>query len=248
MMREREDEFYIGYVPVTPPRMAKQMRRVSIALLLLVVLVALGIIGGLQKLPFSLFEFGQEREFTGIIKALPYPTLLVREGDSLSSFLLVAAGKHGADVHSFDGKNVKLKGTRIWREGMTMIEIAADTVQAADTVNSNPDWRNNNLGTFTLVGEIVDSKCYLGVMNPGHTKPHRECAALCIRGGIPPLFVARDEAGNKIALLLVSATNQAVQQEVLDFVAEPVKITGQVWREGEQLILRADPHLYQRVE
>ncbi|MBL8208289.1 MAG: hypothetical protein JNM09_28925 [Blastocatellia bacterium] len=76
MMSERGDEFYIGYLPTAPPRLAKQMRRVSMALLLLVALVALGIIGGLQKLPFSLFEFGQEREFTGMIKALPYPTLL----------------------------------------------------------------------------------------------------------------------------------------------------------------------------
>lgn len=247
-MSQRDDEFYIGYLPTAPPRLAKQMRRVSMALLLLVALVALGIIGGLQKLPFSLFEFGQEREFTGMIKALPYPTLLVREGDSLSQFLLVAGGKHGAGVHLFDGKNVKLKGTRIWRDGVTMIEIAANTIEVAGSAASSSDWLNHNLGTFTLVGEIVDSKCYLGVMNPGHTKPHRECATLCISGGIPPMFVAQDEAGNKMALLLVSATNQAVNQEVLDFVAEPVKITGQVWREGDQLILRADPHTYQRVE
>ncbi|MBL8208290.1 MAG: hypothetical protein JNM09_28930 [Blastocatellia bacterium] len=162
--------------------------------------------------------------------------------------MLVAGGKHGAGVHLFDGKNVKLKGTRIWRDGVTMIEIAANTIEVAGSAVSSPDWLNNNLGTFTLVGEIVDSKCYLGVMNPGHTKPHRECATLCISGGIPPMFVAQDEAGNKMALLLVSATNQAVNQEVLDFVAEPVKITGQVWREGDQLILRADPHTYQRVE
>jgi hypothetical protein len=52
-----------------------------------------------------------------------------------------------------------------------------------------------DLGAFTLVGEIVDSKCYLGIMNPGETNPHRECAALCIRGGIPPLIIAHDADG-----------------------------------------------------
>jgi hypothetical protein len=29
---------------------------------------------------------------------------------------------------------------------------------------------------MTLTGEIVDSKCYLGVMNPGQGKVHRDCA------------------------------------------------------------------------
>jgi hypothetical protein len=52
-----------------------------------------------------------------------------------------------------------------------------------------------DLGAFTLVGEIVDSKCYLGIMNPGETNPHRECAALCIGGGIPPLIIAHDADG-----------------------------------------------------
>lgn len=246
-MNEREDELYIGYLPNAPRDLTKLMRKVSFALIIFVVLVALGIVFGLQKLPRSIFEFGQEREFTGIIKAFPYPMLVVHEGNSLAQFLLVASGKHGADVNKFDGKNVKLKGSRILRDGMTMIEIVDGSMQietSADKVNLP----TNDLGTFTLAGEIVDSKCYLGVMNPGNTKPHRECAALCISGGIPPMFVAQDEAGNKIALLLVSAEGKTVNQEVLDFVAEPVSITGQVLREGEQLIFRADPQTYQRIQ
>lgn len=246
-MSEREDEFYLGYLPNTPHGIARLMRKVSLALIVLVALISLGIIFGLQKLPHSMFEFGQEREFTGIIKALPYPTLLMREGNSLSQFLLVGAGKHGANVNKFDGKNVRLTGTRILRDGVTMIEIVDGSIQVEGSPN-NAILPTDDLGTFTLVGEIVDSKCYLGVMNPGNTKPHRECAALCISGGIPPMFIARDETSNKIALLLVSKEGNAVNQDVLDFVAEPVTITGQVLREGEQLIFRADPKMYQRIQ
>ncbi len=246
-MNEREDELYIGYLPNAPRDITRLMRKVSFALIMFIALVALGIIFGLQKLPRSIFEFGQERDFSGIIKAQPYPTLLVREGASLSQFLLVASGKHGADVNQFDGKNVKLKGSRILRDGMTMIEIVDGSIQS-ETSADKENLPTSDLGAFTLAGEIVDSKCYLGVMNPGNTKPHRECAALCISGGIPPMFVARDEMGNKIALLLVSAEDKAVNQEILDFVAEPVKITGQVLREGEQLIFRADPQTYQRIQ
>ena len=37
------------------------------------------------------------------------------------------------------------------------------------------------------------------------------------------------------------------QKQVLDMVAEPLEITGEVERQGELLILRADPATYRRV-
>jgi hypothetical protein len=243
-MNERE-EFYVGYLPIAPRGLGKLIRNVCIALLGGAVLVALTLVLGLQKLPLSVFEFGQVQDFTGIIQAKPYPTLLVKTGDSLAQFLLVAEGKHGAEVAGFDGKTVQLKATRIYRDGLTMLEVAAGSLQAVNDA-ANPNVPTNDLGTFTLVGEIVDSKCYLGVMNPGETKVHRECAVRCISGGIPPMLVARDGAGNKIALQLVSASGAPVNQDVLELVAEPVEITGQVVRAGEQLLLRADPKTYQR--
>jgi hypothetical protein len=46
---------------------------------------------------------------------------------------------------------------------------------------------------------------------------------------------------------LVSADNKPVNQQVLDLVAEPVRITGEVERQGDWLFLRADPATYQRV-
>jgi hypothetical protein len=243
-MNERE-EFYIGYLPTAPRGLRKWLRNVSIVLLSLAALVALTLVLGLQKLPLSVFEFGQVQEFAGIVQAKPYPTLIVRQGDSLAQFLLVAEGKHGAAVADFDGKTVKLKATRIYRDGLTMLEVVADSLQAVnDTANAN--LLTQDLGTFTLVGEIVDSKCYLGVMNPGETKVHRECAVRCISGGVPPMLIARDNEGNKVALQLVSASGAPVNQDVLALVAEPVEITGQVVRAGEQLLLRAEPKTYRR--
>jgi hypothetical protein len=243
-MKERE-EFYVGYLPNAPRSLGKLIRNVSIALLGVAVFIALTLVSGLQKLPLSVFEFGQVQEFAGIVQAKPYPTLLVKQGNSLAQYWLVAEGKHGTEVADFDGKTVKLKATRIYRDGLTMLEIVADSLQAVnDAVNTNLP--TTDLGTFTLVGEIVDSKCYLGVMNPGATKVHRECAVRCISGGIPPLLIARDNEGNKVALQLVSASGVPVNQAVLDFVAEPVEITGQVVRTGEQLLLKADPKMYQR--
>jgi hypothetical protein len=57
-----------------------------------------------------------------------------------------------------------------------------------------------SLGTQTLIGEIVDSKCYLGVMNPGALIPHRACAIRCISGGIPPVLLVR-QSDRSAALL-----------------------------------------------
>ena len=245
-MNERE-EFYIGYLPNAPHGLGKRIRKVAIALLAIAASVALGLAFGLQKLPLSVFEFGNVQEFMGIVQARPYPTLLVRKGDALAQYLLVAEGKHGLDVAMLDGMTAKLNGTRIYRDGMTMIEVAAGSLQAVNDTLHDP-LPMQELGTFTLVGEIVDSKCYLGVMNPGHTKVHRECAVRCISGGIPPMLLARDAEGNKMALQLVSASGAPVNQGVLDLVAEPVQIRGQVVRSGEQLLLQADPKSYQRVQ
>lgn len=245
-MNERE-EFYIGYLPTAPRGLGKLIRTVCVVLLSIVVLVALALVFGLQKLPLSVFEFGQVRDFTGIVQAKPYPTLLVKTGEALSQYLLVAEGKHGAAVTGFEGKTVNLKATRIYRDGLTMLEVVADSVQVLnETTTANVP--TNDLGTFTLVGEIVDSKCYLGVMNPGETKVHRECAVRCISGGIPPMLIARDAVGNKVALQLVSASGAPVNEDVLALVAEPIKITGQVVRTGEQLVLKADPKTYQRMQ
>ena len=100
---------------------------------------------------------------------------------------------------------------------------------------------------MTLVGEIVDSKCYFGVMNPGRLTPHRGCAVRCISGGIPPILLVQQKEGPPDTYLLVSANGSPVNQQILDMVAEPVRITGDVVEQGSLKILRADPSTYRRV-
>jgi hypothetical protein len=91
-----------------------------------------------------------------------------------------------------------------------------------------------DLGIVALTGEIVDSKCYLGVMNPGAGKVHRDCAARCIAGGIPPAFIAKDSDGVSKTLVLSNAG------DVTQFVAEPVEIRGRLLRSNGMLTLDAD--------
>lgn len=252
-MQER-DEFYVGYLPKAPQGLGRLARSVGITLLIAAAVVAVALVFGQQRLAKSLFEFGTVREFEGVISEYPYPVLITRKAEDgkqpiLSTYALVAPGKHGADelIAGFDARRVKLRGTLIQRDNQSMIELIPDSVRAFKETGELPHRRIENLGLQTLRGEIVDSKCYLGVMNPGHTKPHRECASLCIRGGVPPLFIVRDATGRSAVLWLVSDKGQPVNQQVLDFVAEPVEITGQIARQGDQLYLRADPKSYRRM-
>ena len=64
-----------------------------------------------------------------------------------------------------------------------MLEMTEGSLQViGDGAGGNPSYQP--LGAVTLTGEIVDSKCFLGVMNPGNLKPHKACAIRCISGGI----------------------------------------------------------------
>lgn len=252
-MKENENgEFYIGYQPAIPARLRRTMRRVVIALLGLIIVAGMLIGAGFQRLPASYFEFGHEREFAGTIVRNPYPALIaVKSGDerlnnTLTQYLLVGGGKHAVEVGEFIGRAVKLRGTLIHRQEGAMIEVAPGSIGLVDSSPFAID-APEDLGLFTLKGEIVDSKCYLGVMNPGRTKVHRDCAVRCISGGVPPLFVARDSEGNEIALLLTSSHGEAVNQDVLEIVAEPVEIAGHVFRQSDSLSLRADPATYKRL-
>jgi hypothetical protein len=94
------------------------------------------------------------------------------------------------------------------------------------------------LGPITVRGELVDSKCYLGVMNPGHGKVHRDCAARCIGGGIP-LALVPENVGKEHSIFYVMAKDRQSQQQLRSQVGEVITMSGQEVRVGEQLFLLA---------
>jgi hypothetical protein len=251
------DEFYIGWEAKTAPGIAKTTRKAVVVLLTLALLAPVVLAVSQRMIGASVFEWGNLKGFSGILQTTPYPHLLVpRPGNAdglpnYSTYYLVAPWKCGLDrdaIAPLDGKSVTLKGTLIYRGNQTMIETKPEWIQAkenASTPAAVP--QAMALGKQTLVGEIVDSKCFLGVMNPGQLTPHRACAIRCISGGVPPVLLVRQKDGPAIYLLLVSAEGKPVNKQVLEMVAEPVEITGEVERQGELLILRADPATYRKL-
>lgn len=251
------NDFYVGYVPKAPVSLARYVRKTIVVLGFLSLAAALALVAGQMPFANSAFEYGKLRKFEGIIETHPYPTLLVaRPGEvererKYSRYLLVAPGKHGADdlVAAFDGKQVRLQGQLIYREGGTMVEIEPGSISLLDRAPRNQATARD-LRPVTVSGEIVDSKCYLGVMNPGKGKGHRDCASRCLSGGIPPIFVASN--GEK-QFLLIGLDGHAIGRDALrEFVAEPITIQGELLQEGESQVLRIDVrelrHTEHRVE
>jgi hypothetical protein len=242
-----ENDFYVGYLPKSPDAQARFTRRIVISISVLMLLIVVALTFGQEKLPRVNFEFDHIQKFQGTIEASPYPTLVVSGlgaaliGEDYFRYLLVAPGKHGADdlVRGLAGKKVSLDAKLIYREGQNMLEVIPGSVKNAGAAFA-PATLDVNLGAVSLVGEIVDSKCYTGVMNPGNGKVHRDCAARCISGGIPPLLLAKNNKGDSELYQLISGDGRPLSKEVLRMVAQPVTIEGKAFRRGSALLLYAD--------
>jgi hypothetical protein len=216
------------------------MKRASAALVLLGLALAVLLLAGQAPFPASYFDFGHYREYEGALEAWPYPMLLTGG----ERYLLVAPGKHGLDSGQFAGQHVRLKGALISRGSDQMLEVLPESM-APVAGAARPD-HITDLGEVTLKGEIVDSKCYLGVMNPGNGKVHRDCAVRCISGGAPPAFIAQDSKGDVRVLLLTGSDGRALNREILSFVAEPLELTGRLARRGDSLFLLSEPSTFRR--
>ncbi len=246
-----DDEFYVGYLNQDAPATARFARRAALGFLA----VALGL-GSLFAISQSRwgsgsFEFGTVRTLSGIYRAGPVAHLeIVHPGNGATSsrWLLVGEGKHGvpASWARFDGQPVALEGTLIGRGGTTMVEVAAAGPRASSDADARsaasiPAERARSLGRRRVVGKIVDSKCWLGVMNPGELRTHRACAILCVRGGVPPLVTVWNATETPEQLLLLGADGEPIHQELLPWIALPVELEGDLWRLGDLWFLQLDP-------
>jgi hypothetical protein len=240
------NDFYVGYLPYPQPGLRRFLAVIIAILIGVAAIIAILLVFGQMPFPGSHFGYLRYHEYDGVILESPQPMLLTSRG----RFLLVAPGKHGAGdlVRGMNLRGVRLSASLIERSGNRMLEVVPGSVLVAGAgAGTLPD-PPMQLGSVTLTGEIVDSKCYLGVMNPGSGKVHRSCAARCISGGIPPAFLVRDASGATRILLLSGPQGQPLQRRILDFAAEPIKITGQLSRADDFLTLEIDPSTIQRRE
>ncbi|HEX4849954.1 MAG TPA: hypothetical protein VFV08_04060, partial [Puia sp.] len=215
-------EFYIGWMNNAPQSFAQFVKKYL--LMLLPSIIVLGALLALSQKKFSTssFEFGQLTTVKGIYLNKPIPCIKVASEKDIwgnSSYLtipLVGYGKHGADgiiaeiekerKISFDGKEISLKGTLIYSDGKTIMQVDNNNEIVANIgLPTKADFlpRQKELGTFSIRGEIIDPKCYFGVMKPGEGKVHKDCAIRCILGGIPPMLKVQNAKGERNYYILL---------------------------------------------
>ena len=249
-MTPRDDEFYIGYEPATPPGLGMRLRRAGVVLGLGLAIAAGVVLAAHQRLAPARFEFGRPREVTGRLERRPYPALM----SGGSRIWLAGQGKHGAEdalAHLRDGP-VTLRGTPIARGSHAMLEVVTGSASAAGDDHPDaaaataPAHAPRRAGReVTLTGEIVDSKCFLGVMNPGEGTVHRDCARLCLRGGLPPMLLVRGGQGEEALVVLVAASGAPIGRALADIAGVPVLVRGVLIRDGSTLVLHADRERFQ---
>ncbi|MEO0649776.1 MAG: hypothetical protein AAFZ65_03755 [Planctomycetota bacterium] len=255
-----DDSFYVGYEERAPAATARSVRRSVAAVLLAAVAVGVSAAWTQVDTGDGRYEFGVARAFTGRVELSPYPTLAVpRPGrtaadQSFSRYPVVAFAKFGAGdaLSEFDGAWVDLEAAVVSRDGITLLELVDGSVRPlAEPPAVAPPPPAGSVETIEAYGEIVDSKCFLGAMKPGLGRAHKACAELCIRGGIPPLFVGRRESwsdGEFLKALLIGPDGEAVNDRVLPLVAEPVRLRGELEERDGLHFLRVDVGTIERLE
>lgn len=238
----RDEEFFVGYLEV-PAGLRRFLKRVALALAATVLALAALFAAAQRPLGAGEYEFGVDRELSGLLRAEPLGVLWVAtrtvEGDpAIEVVPLVGDGKHGppAAVLALAGREVTLTGRWIRRGDVRLFEVSrgeAVARSAGGAVVGAAEAAPAELGRMTLAGEIVDSKCYYGQMKPGQGKSHKACAIRCISGGSPAALVARDGRGLALVALLVTESGRSLGPELLDVVAEPVEVEGELWRLGD---------------
>jgi hypothetical protein len=259
-VRAADGDFYVGYAERAPRDLGRFLGRIAAALLLAAPLLAAALASRQGPLGAGVYEFGVPRPLTGVVELLPYPVLRVeRPGApaSVSRYPVVAFGKRGADAQlaPFAGRQVSLEAALVHRDGWTMLELVEGSVVDRGPVRADESSLEDGSAPaaewIETRGEIVDSKCFLGAMRPGVDRTHRACAQLCLRGGIPPLWIGTrtDEQGRETFLkaLLVGPGDEAIGAQLLPLVAEPVELRGELVWHGELAVLRVDPAIIRRL-
>src|SRR5258705_6899834 len=244
-----QQEFYIGWMAKAPKSFAKHVKRVLLILFPVALIIGYLLSTSQKKFSTANFEYGKLTELTGIYFNNPVPVLKVYDKNREPITIpLVGYGKHGAETAimeieqekktSLNGKEVTLKGTLLYGDGKTILQIDKNGKPVVN-IGSASTFAvvERDLGTQTIRGEIIDPKCYFGVMKPGEGKVHRDCAIRCILGGIPPVLRVQNEKGESNYYLIVGPNGEKMNEAVQDVVAEPVSIEAKVVQQDDWIIL-----------
>jgi hypothetical protein len=219
MNGQQSGDFYIGYMEKMPASHAHEVKLFVLSVGL-IILATLGVLSAAQgPMQTGAFEFGVSSEFEGVLYESPIPMFGLKKAagglPAQSMVVLCGFGKQGLPDFAKDhhGKYVRFKGSLIYCQNMVMIEMHdPDSFEVVDNVERKEYHQQGaDFVSTDLVGELIDTKCYLGVMRPALGKVHRGCAVVCLKGGIPPALAVTDETGLQRVVMLAAPEGQSLE-------------------------------------
>lgn len=249
------EDFFIGWSAETPKVDRRFLIGLSTFLFAGAGAAAYGVAGRQDPVGPGGWDQADIREWRGIVIAEPYPMLRYRDADGAPRTALLGCLNKCAPklmIDQYRERAVLVRGSPIIRGQYLMIAtddfgrwIEPANPQAGDEDLMFPD--PEPLGSANLAGVILDTKCWFGAMRPGEGKVHKACAALCIKGGLPPGFFVKGPREQSQLLIMTDAQAGPVGPDVLPFVADPLRLNGELERRGDLVFLKTDPNTFARV-
>ena len=235
----KKDEFYIGWNKEMPSGYRRFSIVIISALSFVVILFTLVFVMNSNDFAESRYDFGNQTRLKGIIHEYPVPMLVLEGNDSTRAIPLVNFGKFGVgeiitffksqmrnDLQNYE---VELRGTLIGFDNRTWLELTDQNrslLSFRKLDEPSPPREVQKLRFKEVTGEIVDPKCFFGVMKPGFGKVHLSCAVRCISGGIPPILVSPEQDGTREYYFVTGSKGRMINDDILNYVGMPIRISG----------------------
>ncbi len=233
-----KDDFYIGWSNEVPKSYANKAKLFFVVALVIMLSVGAIYVKNQQGYIDSIYEYGTIQEFSGYLVKDPIWGLRVEENGTIKTIPLVGFGKMGPgwtlskmmETHDLrEGTMVTLRGMVFHYQGKYWMELTEKENSLVSAGNQTMLDRDIQMtGYKELEGEIVDPKCFFGVMNPAVKAIHRSCAIRCISGGMPPLLAIRENGAFVDYYFLHGKEMPSIAEDILPYVGVPVKVSGDV--------------------
>ena len=246
-MSDQNEPFFVGYL--NAPARLKVFLLATIGIFIALFVAAGFLIGATQDEPAASgfrFDYGRQT-VVGVIELTPYPILRVTEGNELiaagKTLMLSGQGKRGIDarVMEADGQLRSITGIVLQRGTIDMLQVDGRARGVVEVEGVAPELETVPLGRWSMAGEICDGKCLNGAMRPGRGLAHKACAALCIIGDVPPVFVSSQPIEGTDFMLLAGPDGEYMPDEAFDYIGQFITLEGDLERRGDVLVLKMDP-------
>ncbi len=248
-----KEEFYIGWQGDAPQGFSRTRSLFFVTCISLLIGFTVTYLFVEEGFVESYFDYGNLTEIEGRIIDYPVFGLKTKKDDKIVTVPLVGFGKFDALPvleelkKRANGQNVvdlmvTLRGTVIYNKDKMWMELT-EGLESIVTVKHNPsieDQQHSVLGSMTVSGEIVDPKCFFGVMNPAYGKIHRSCAIRCISGGITPVLATKNETGFSDYYFVTDLEGEPLNKEILQYIGIPLKLKGQIEQVDDWKLIKID--------